>query len=150
MSDGGGAPTAAGRDTDGRVTVLYNGDCPVCASGIAVVRRCDPAADHVDLIDVQTTPEALTRAGVTKDDVVRRLHTVGAQGDRQRGIAAFAAIGEAVPRLRWLAALSRLPVIGWLAHHGYERLLVPALYRWNQARARRRMGRSQPAPDRFG
>ena len=150
MTQGSGAPVEPGGGADGRLTVLYNGDCPVCAAGIAVVRRNDRSGARINLIDVQATPEALAQAGITKDEVVRRLYTVDPGGRRRRGLAAFAAIGDAIPRLGWLSAVARLPLIGWLAHQGYERVLVPLLYRWNQARTRRRTGDPSTATDRLG
>lgn len=132
------APVPSGKE--GQLTVLYNGDCPVCSAGIAVVRRLDANATHVRLVDIHHTPDVLIAANLTEDDVVRRLYAQGPDGHKHAGFAAFTAIGDAIPSLRGLSRVARWPVIGWLGNGVYERALVPVLYRWNKARARRRAG----------
>lgn len=117
-----------------RKTVLYNDSCPICSREIAAYRKMsDP--DTGPAYAGLTTCD-LAQFGLTEDEAARRLHVVQ-DGQVISGIPAFAALWEDVPRLRWLARLVRLPVVGGLANGVYDHLLAPALFALHKRRQRR-------------
>lgn len=103
---------------DPRVTVWYDGACPLCTREIALMRRLDRrgAIRFVDAVD-PATDCPLDRASM-----LARFHA--REGDRLlSGAAAFAAMWRAVPVLRPLGIVAGLPGFGWLFERGYRLFL---------------------------
>lgn len=115
--------------------VLYNDTCPLCSIEIGHYRRSARAAGLPLRFD------ALDRAadwGLDPDTAARRLH-VRQNGRILSGLAAFRALWSALPRWRWLAWLTGLPLIRPAAAVLYDRVAAPALYRAHRRRQRRRL-----------
>lgn len=113
--------------------VLYNDTCPVCRFEIDAYRRRAQAEGLPIRFD------ALDRAGdwgLTPDQAARSLH-VWHDGRVLSGMAAFRALWSAMPRWRWLARMTGLPVIRPLANLVYDRIAAPLLYRAHLRRQRR-------------
>lgn len=121
------------------VITLYHGACPICGTEIDHYRRY--AADRAlslgwqDVSDGADAP-LLAAHGVDRETAKRRLHVVTADGRLLAGVDAFRALWAEMPRYRWLARFVGLPVVRPLAEIVYERLLAPALYRFNRRRGR--------------
>jgi len=120
------------------VRVFFNGACPICRTEIRHYR--DIADRHgvttLAWTDVTERAGALEAWGVDDDAVIRRLHVVGGDNRLLAGVDAFIEIWRRLPRYGWLA---RIAAVGWvkpLAETVYDRLLAPALYRWNKAKGR--------------
>ncbi len=118
----------------GKVTVYYNGGCPVCSREIAHYRRRAGEAEAIAWCDI----DAGVPPGLDGEAVRRRLHVLDGSGRMHRGAAAFAVLWERVPGYRWLARLVRLPGVGRLAAWVYDHLLAPPLYAWDRRRRARR------------
>ncbi|MCZ8182683.1 MAG: DUF393 domain-containing protein [Beijerinckiaceae bacterium] len=110
------------------LTVWYDGACPLCRREIAAMRRLDrrQAIHFVDLAD----PEAscpLDRAAL-----LARFHAQERGHDPVSGAAAFAAMWRAIPLLRPLGLLARIPAVLWLLEKAYLRFLRlrPRLQAW--------------------
>lgn len=119
------------------LTVLYDGDCPLCRREIAHLqglaqRHADGALCFVDISQAQACPAA------ERDLLLARLHVERADGTRLSGAAAFVAMWSRLPGWRWLARLARLPGMLRLLEWAYRAFLHlrPAL----QALARRLEG----------
>lgn len=115
---------------DPPLDVLYNDTCPVCRFEIGHYAK---AAGRQGL-PLRFDP--LDRAegwGLTRDQAARRLH-VRRGGEMLSGLAAFRAIWAAMPRWRWLARLTGLPVVNPALAFAYDRLVGPWLYRRHLAR----------------
>ncbi len=113
--------------------VLYNDTCPICRAEITAYQR----RALRDGLPIRF--DALERAedwGLTADQAAMRLH-VWHQGQVLSGLAAFRALWQQLPHLRWLAWLTGLPGVGWLADGIYERVLAPRLFRAHQRRQAR-------------
>ncbi len=105
--------------------VLYNETCPVCRFEInGYARRV--AADGLP-VRFETLDQAQAW-GITAQDAARRLHVIH-QGQLLSGMAAFRALWSQMPRWRWLAWLTSLPLIAPLTDVIYERGLAAILYR---------------------
>ena len=120
-----------------RPKILYNGACPVCRREIDHYRRID--RDHgaaLDFADIGEPGPALSRPALSDDQVRRRLHVLEPDGRLLTGVPAFAAIWDRLPRYRWLARLSRLPVLRTLLPWIYEPIAF-GLYHLDKRRRRR-------------
>lgn len=122
------------------LTVLYDGDCPLCRREIAHVRglaqrQADAAMCFVDVSRGDGPASAAERAAL-----MARFHVQRADGSRLSGAAAFVAMWARLPGWRWIARFAQLPGALQLlefAYRGFLRLR-PML----QAVARR----LEPAP----
>lgn len=112
--------------------VIYNGDCPVCSHEIgayALYARDQTLPirfEDLNVIDLEPL-------GLSEDAAARRLHVIH-DGQILVGVDAFRVLWSQMPRYRWLARLSGLPVVRPLAGFAYDRIVAPIIY----ARHRRR------------
>lgn len=119
--------------TSAPIEVLYNGVCPVCRAGACdLERRAAAARAGVIFTDVAMHPEALTRAGVTLDDVRLKLHALLPDGRVLRGMPAVAVAWAATPPYRWLGRLFQAWPFSWVGAAGYH-LTAHILWAWNRA-----------------
>ena len=110
--------------------VLYNRTCPLCRAEITAYQR---RALRDGLPIRFDTLERAADWGLSPDDAARRLH-VWHQGEVLSGLAAFRALWGEMPHLRWLAWLTGLPGVHWLAGRTYDHVLAPLLYRAHRRR----------------
>ena len=112
-----------------RVTVWYDGACPLCAREIALMRRLDWRR-AVRFLDV--------RGGVDcpldTSALLARFHARESGGPMLSGAAAFAAMWRAIPVLRPLGLIARIPPVLWLLERLYRGFLK--LRPWLQGRVR--------------
>ena len=116
------------------VTVLYNGDCPICAREIGAYRR------RAEKLGAPLAFEDLNRAdladwGLEHEAARRRLH-VREDGRVLSGLPAFVALWQRLPGMRWLARLVSLPGVRQVAGAVYEGVLAPALHALDRRRRR--------------
>lgn len=101
----------------GRLTVLYDGACPLCRREIAHYQRLDRHSRMLWL-DIGNQPELLGDSGIDHREALAYFHTIGPDGRLYPGASGFAAIWSRLPRYRWLARFCRLPgvlpVLEWL------------------------------------
>lgn len=114
--------------------ILYNDTCPLCRFEIGHYRaRADATGAPLAFDPLQHAPNW----GMTPDQAARRLHV--RQGDRiLSGFDAFRAIWSTLPRWRWLARVTGLPVLRPVLAFGYDRMVGPLLYRAHLRRQRKR------------
>lgn len=98
-------PVAAPRSIP-RVTVWYDGDCPLCRREIALLRRLDRrgAVAFVEAHTADTCP-------IDRAELLARFHAQEGDGPVVTGAAAFAAMWRALPLLRPLGLAARSPAI---------------------------------------
>ncbi|MDJ0994849.1 MAG: DUF393 domain-containing protein [Dinoroseobacter sp.] len=113
-------------------SVLFNGACPVCSAEIKHYETyARKQALPLRFEDLGTTD--LNIWGVTQDEAARRLH-VRQGATILSGLPAFQALWKEMPRYRWLAKTTGLPVIRQVAAATYDYVLAPLLYRWHRSR----------------
>jgi predicted DCC family thiol-disulfide oxidoreductase YuxK len=110
------------------LTVWFDGGCPLCRREIALMRRLDRRG-RIRFVDLhgEAAPE---ECPVGRAELLARFHA--REGDRLlSGAAAFAAMWRAIPPLRPLGELARLPPVLALLELGYRAFLHlrPALQR---------------------
>lgn len=116
------------------IRILYNDTCPLCRFEVDGYRRAADAAAaplRFDRLD-----EAADW-GLTPDQAARALHVMQ-DGQLLSGLPAFQAIWAHLPRWRWLARLTALPVIRPALTLIYDRIAAPLLYRAHLRRTARK------------
>ena len=119
------------RDTN----VLFNGQCPICATEIRHYARYAESRD-LPLRFEDLNAVDLARWGVTTEAAAKRLHVLH-EGEILSGIPAFIVLWRQMPRYRWLARCVGLPGVRHLAVLVYDLVLAPALYGLHKRRERR-------------
>jgi predicted DCC family thiol-disulfide oxidoreductase YuxK len=105
--------------TTPRLTLFYDGACPLCSREIAHYRRRaagDPAIDFLDITD----PSFDAAAHGLDPGRVHRLMHVKVGEEVRVGLDAFLAVWDAVPGYRWLARLARLLGVHLAMNLGYH------------------------------
>jgi len=100
--------------------VLYDGECPLCAREIGMLRRLDGGRGRLDLEDIAAPGFDPARYGATLHDLMARIHGVLPDGTLVEGVEVFRRAYAAVG-LGWLVAPTRWPLL---------RPLADAAYRW--------------------
>ncbi len=102
------------------VTVWFDGACPLCRREISGLRRLDRRS-AIDFVDISgDEPQGCP---VSRADLLARFHA-RENGKLLNGAAAFAAMWRAIPLLRPLGELARIPPVLWLLERLYRRFLV--------------------------
>ena len=121
-----------------RLTVFYNGACPICGAEIRHYQAlAAAAAAPLDWVDVSSDASGLCGYGIDGEGAKRRLYAVTEGGELLGGVAAFAALWQRLPRYRWLARIVRTPGLRGFATLLYEHVLAPGLVAFNRWRERR-------------
>ena len=102
-----------------RVTVWYDGGCPLCRREIAGMRRLD-RANRIAFVDVAVAPEG--SCPLDRGDLLARFHA-REDGQMLSGAAAFAAMWRAIPLLRPLGLLARNRLVLAAFERGYRGFL---------------------------
>jgi predicted DCC family thiol-disulfide oxidoreductase YuxK len=100
-------------------TIFYDGLCQLCSREIDVFRRRvrDGSLAYVDIAGAGFDAAA---HGVNAERVNKHMHVRDeATGRMLVGVDALIGMWECVPGFRWLAVLSRLPVLRQLSEVGY-------------------------------
>ena len=116
-------------------TIYYNGACPICRHEIGLYSRsAKKQSAPLRFIDISTAPGSLTRAGISDDNLRRRLHTRLPDGRIVSGLDSFIEIYSHLTHFRWLAVVLRLPGLRHLAALAYDKVAVPLLAAYNRRR----------------
>jgi predicted DCC family thiol-disulfide oxidoreductase YuxK len=105
-----------------RLTVLYDGACPLCSREIAWYRHRE-ASDSIDWLDLSRCDDTALPDGISRTEALARFHVVDGLGRTVTGAAAFARLWACYPGLRRIAGLARLPGIAQVLELGYRAFL---------------------------
>ncbi len=110
------------------VSVWYDRDCPLCIREIALMRRLDrrSAIEFIPIEEGGSCP-------LDTETLLARFHAREKGGPIVSGAAAFAAMWRAIPVLRPLGMLARIPPVLWLLERLYRGFLK--IRPWMQRRA---------------
>ncbi len=98
-------PTAPLTD---RVSMLFDGGCPLCAKEVAHYQRID-REQMVNWVNIDQDSAMLKTIGIDKTTAMKHLHVVNKHGDVVKGAYAFATVWAELPRYRYLAKLVSVP-----------------------------------------
>lgn len=101
-----------------KLTVFYDGFCPLCVREMAHLRKLDPQGKALTLVDIQVANMALLYPQIDPAEASRILLSITADGQTLRGLdsthAAWSAVGKG-----YRTAFLRWPVIRWFADKAY-------------------------------
>jgi len=96
------------------LSVWYDGDCPICAAEIGLMRRLDRDCS-IEFVDLSVPGSCPT----DREARLARLHAQVRGGPMVAGAAAFVAMWRVLPGLRPLAGLASRPPVLWLLERAY-------------------------------
>jgi predicted DCC family thiol-disulfide oxidoreductase YuxK len=105
----------------GKMTVYYDGECPICSIEIGHYRRCrgSDAVEFVDIADAAIVPPH----DLARDVALARFHVRSPDGLLVSGAAGFVMLWRHLPGRRWLGLIASNRVILRLLEWGYLRFL---------------------------
>jgi len=101
-----------------RLTVFFDGSCPLCNAEIGSYQR-DDTNSALTFVDVRA-PDADVPAYLDRNSGIARFHVLADSGELLSGAAAFAAIWRKLPRWRRLAQIAAIPGMLAILEVGYS------------------------------
>lgn len=116
------------KDKFKKVTVFYDGACPLCAREIGFYRK-RTNAEVVDWVDVSQCAGDTVAPGLSKADAMARFHVIGADGTLVSGGDAFRELWRVLPAFRLWSRLFGTRPLAWMLNTVYDLFLTarPAL-----------------------
>ena len=114
------APSPAA-DAD-RLTVFYDGACPLCRREIEFYRR-RKGAQSLDWVDVSCCAGETVAPGLSRAEAMARFHVKRADGELASGGLAFAQLWAALPGFRPLGLALQWRPLAWLTEWAYRLFL---------------------------
>ncbi len=118
------------------ITVLFDGDCPLCVREIDMLRRRN-ARGRLGLVDIADVDFRASDYGVAHATLMARIHGVLPDGTLIEGVEVFRRAYAAVG-LGWLLAPTAWPGL---------RRVADAAYRWFARNRLRLTGRQDACPE---
>ena len=118
-----------------RITVFYDGACPLCTKEVAKWRKA-PFTCPVEWFDINGQEDALIRQGIDPHAALVELHTKTKDGVIRTSIDSYVLLLSQLPRWRWVGSLMNLPIIKPTLKWIYDVLTKVRLKkegRWNSA-----------------
>lgn len=100
-----------------RLTVFYDGACPLCVREIGLLRRLDKR-DRIQFTDI-SPPEADEFCPLDRQKMLARFHAQKQDGTIVDGAEAFTEAYAQVPWLGWIAPIGRFPPTRWMINMAY-------------------------------
>jgi predicted DCC family thiol-disulfide oxidoreductase YuxK len=101
------------------ITILYDGDCPLCVREIEMLRRRDRGTGRLGLSDIASADFRASDHGVDHQTLMARIHGVLPGGRLIEGVEVFRRAYAAVG-LGWLLAPTGWPLLRPLADATYR------------------------------
>lgn len=105
------------------LSVLYDGDCPLCSREIGWYQKLD-ANERIRWINLRDPDVSSLPMNIRREDALARFHVVQESGAVTSGAAAFVRLWQAYPRLRFAARLFSRPLPLAVLERAY-RLFLP-------------------------
>ena len=102
-----------------KVTVFYDGACPLCQREIGFYRR-RRGANNIHWVDVSHTANETIAPGLNRFQALERFHVRRSDGKLVSGVTAFAELWLALPGFRRFGWFLTAPPIVWVLDHCYD------------------------------
>lgn len=102
-----------------KIKLLYDGQCPLCLREIRFLKQRDAGRGlvaFVDIADDDYTPD--TNGGIDYETAMGRIHAILPDGTVIKNVEVFRRVYE-VLGMGWIYALTKIPIIGWIADRIY-------------------------------
>lgn len=101
------------------ITVLFDGECPLCAREVALLRGRDAGRGRIGFADIAAPGFDAARYGLSHAELMARIHGLLPDGRLVEGVEVFRRAYAAVG-LGWLLAWTRWPGLRPIADAGYR------------------------------
>ena len=121
------APTGEGaavcRPVDEKLTVYYDGGCPLCIKEISFYKRKD-IGNNISWVDVTHSDEQTLGPGLDKEIALKRFHARSSSGELYSGSRAFTEVWLNLPGFHALGKLSSTRFLGGALEYLYRGFLL--------------------------
>ena len=93
-----------------RLTVFYDGSCPLCRREIGFYRKRD-GAESIEWFDLCESNADPVEGRLSRDAALRRFHVLGSDGTLASGAKGFAMLWSELPGFAPIGRLAGYPVI---------------------------------------
>ena len=102
-----------------KIKLLYDGECPLCLREVNFLQKRDGGRGLVAFVDIaDDSYSAQENGGVDYETAMGRIHGVLPDGTLVKNVEVFRRVYE-VLGMGWVYALTKLPILGWLANFIY-------------------------------
>ena len=102
-----------------KIKLLYDGECPLCLREVNFLQKRDGGRGLVAFVDIaDDSYSAEENGGVDYETAMGRIHGVLPDGTVVKNVEVFRRVYE-VLEMGWVYALTKLPILGWLANFIY-------------------------------
>jgi len=123
--------STAERVSMAHLTVLFDGTCNLCRGSAERARRFDKA-QRIEFLDLHNPAVQERFPQVNREEALRLMQAVDANGKVFSGSDAWAQIGGLLPGWKFVAWILLIPGIRWIARRVYG-WIARNRYRWNRA-----------------
>lgn len=102
-----------------KLTVFYDGSCPLCAREIAFYQR-RKGAEQIDWLDASCSEAPEVVPGLAKDTALARFHVLSADGRFVSGGAAFAHLWATLPSFKFIGRILQARPFVWCLDWAYD------------------------------
>jgi predicted DCC family thiol-disulfide oxidoreductase YuxK len=111
------------QSADRKLTVFYDGACPLCLKEIGYYQRKDHR-EEILWLDVNRCDQSTLGSDLNKEDALKRFHVRSAKGELISGGRAFAEIWRKLPGFKWLGRNSQNQIVGGILEFIYRAFLL--------------------------
>ena len=106
--------------TSWKIKLLYDGECPLCLREVHFLQKRDAGRGLVAFVDIADQDySADQHGGIDYETAMGRIHAVLPDGSVIRDVEVFRQVYE-VLGMGWVYAITKLPIIGFLANSLYQ------------------------------
>lgn len=113
-------PALASAVPNWEITLLYDGDCPLCLREVNFLRKKDAGRGLVNFVDIaDDNYTAAAHGGIDFETAMGRIHAVLADGTVIKNVEVFRQIYR-ILGIGWIYAPTRWPLVGPLVDKLYD------------------------------
>lgn len=102
-----------------KIKLLYDSECPLCLREVDFLRRKDNDRGLVQFVDIAAEDyDPQQHGGIDYETAMARIHAVLPDGTIVQNVEVFRRVYE-VLGMGWVYAITRVPIVGWLADRVY-------------------------------
>ena len=103
-----------------QIKLLYDGECPLCLREVNFLQRRDNGRGRVAFVDIAgENYDPADNAGIDFETAMGRIHAILPDGTIVQNVEVFRRVYEILD-MGWVYAVTKLPVLGWLADKLYD------------------------------
>jgi len=103
-----------------KIKLLYDGECPLCLREVNFLQRRDNGRGRVAFVDIADDDyNPAENADIDFETAMGRIHAILPDGTIIQNVEVFRRVYEVLD-MGWVYAVTKLPVLGWLADKLYD------------------------------